>query len=113
MEPVADLDVNFAGIIPVEAAERLAVVKIHAAIGDIQSMQRCGELVAEILAQRGIEGLYTSTLFRYNEKVFEKLGPALELGRSFVRPEYQRQYAPDVVAVARPHSFVWVPGLTL
>lgn len=49
---------------------------------------------AEILAQHGIEGLYTSTLFRYNEKVFEKLGPALELGRSFVRPEYQRQYAP-------------------
>jgi len=49
---------------------------------------------AEILAQRGIEGLYTSTLFRYSEKVFEKLGAALELGRSFVRPEYQRQYAP-------------------
>ena len=49
---------------------------------------------AEILAQRGIEGLYTSTLFRYSEKVFEKLGAALELGRSFVRPEYQRHYAP-------------------
>ncbi len=49
---------------------------------------------AEILAQRGIEGLYTSTLFRYDESLFRKLGPALELGRSFVRPEYQRQYAP-------------------
>ncbi len=49
---------------------------------------------AEILKARGIAGLYTSTLFRYDEKVFEKLGPALELGRSFVRPEYQRQYAP-------------------
>jgi putative hemolysin len=49
---------------------------------------------AEILAERGISGLYTSTLFRYDEKVFQKLGPALELGRSFVRPEYQRQYAP-------------------
>jgi len=49
---------------------------------------------AEILKARGISGLYTSTLFRYDEKVFEKLGPALELGRSFVRPEYQRQYAP-------------------
>jgi putative hemolysin len=33
-------------------------------------------------------------VFRYDERVFEKLGPALELGRSFVRPEYQRQYAP-------------------
>jgi putative hemolysin len=49
---------------------------------------------AEIIAQRGIAGLYTSTLFRYDEKLFQKLGPALELGRSFVRPEYQRQYAP-------------------
>jgi putative hemolysin len=49
---------------------------------------------AEILAQYGISGLYTSTLFRYDERIFQKLGPALELGRSFVRAEYQRQYAP-------------------
>lgn len=49
---------------------------------------------AEILAARGIGGLYTSTLFRYDERLFKKLGPALELGRSFVRPEYQRQYSP-------------------
>ncbi len=49
---------------------------------------------AEILKERGISGLYTSTLFRYDERIFQKLGPALELGRSFVRPEYQRQYAP-------------------
>jgi len=49
---------------------------------------------AEILAERGVNGLYTSTLFRYDVRVFENLGPALELGRSFIRPEYQRQYAP-------------------
>jgi putative hemolysin len=49
---------------------------------------------SEILAERGVRGLYTSTLFRYDAQVFEKIGPALELGRSFVRPEYQRQYAP-------------------
>lgn len=49
---------------------------------------------AEILAERGVRGLYTSTLFRYDGQLFEKIGPALELGRSFVRPEYQRQYAP-------------------
>jgi putative hemolysin len=49
---------------------------------------------SEILAEHGIGGLYTSTLFRYDARVFERLGPALELGRSFVRPEYQRQYAP-------------------
>jgi putative hemolysin len=49
---------------------------------------------AEILAEHGVGGLYTSTCFRYDPRLFEKLGPALELGRSFVRPEYQRQYAP-------------------
>jgi len=49
---------------------------------------------AEILAERGINGLYTNTLFRFDERIFERLGPALELGRSFVRPEYQRQYTP-------------------
>ena len=49
---------------------------------------------AQILQKCGIRGLYTSTLFRYDGRLFEKLGPALELGRSFVRPEYQRQYAP-------------------
>lgn len=54
---------------------------------------RAGD-TAEILRERGLSGLYTSTLFRYDRRIFERLGPALELGRSFVRPEYQRQYAP-------------------
>jgi len=51
-------------------------------------------LTPEILPGMGVAGLYTSTLFRYDAKLFSQLGPALELGRSFVRPEYQRQYAP-------------------
>jgi len=49
---------------------------------------------AEVLARHGVEGLYTNTLFRFKPGFFAKLGPAVELGRSFVRPEYQRQYAP-------------------
>jgi putative hemolysin len=49
---------------------------------------------AEVLEQEGLKGLYTSTLFRYDERFFATIGPALELGRSFVRREYQRQYAP-------------------
>jgi putative hemolysin len=48
----------------------------------------------EIIRSRGIKGLYTNTVFRYDEQLFLKIGSALELGRSFVRPEYQRQYAP-------------------
>ena len=48
----------------------------------------------EIIRKHGIKGLYTHTLFRYDERLFMKIGSALELGRSFVRVEYQRQYAP-------------------
>ena len=48
----------------------------------------------EIIRTHGIKGLYTQTLFRYDERLFLKLGSALELGRSFVRQEYQRQFAP-------------------
>jgi putative hemolysin len=39
-------------------------------------------------------GLYTATLFKYNGEFLDTLGPALELGRSFVRAEYQRGFAP-------------------
>ncbi len=46
-----------------------------------------------ILPEHGKRGLYTSTLFRYQRRLLEAMGPSLELGRSFVRPEYQRQYA--------------------
>lgn len=49
---------------------------------------------ADLLERRGIGGLYTSSLFDFREDFFDRLGPALELGRSFVIPEYQKQYAP-------------------
>ena len=42
----------------------------------------------------GTRDLYTATLFKYNHEFLDKLGPALELGRSFVRAEYQRGFAP-------------------
>jgi putative hemolysin len=48
----------------------------------------------EILKGKQLPGLYTSTLFNYDPRFFEQLGPAVELGRSFIRAEYQKQYAP-------------------
>ena len=46
-----------------------------------------------IVANAGVDGLYTRTLFRYDERLIERLAaPALELGRSFVRAEYQKNY---------------------
>lgn len=47
-------------------------------------------LTDEILSKQGIDGLYTSTLFEYSPRVLQQLGPAIELGRSYVRREYQR-----------------------
>jgi putative hemolysin len=43
-----------------------------------------------IVAAAGVEGLYTRTLFRYDRRFVDRVWPALELGRSFVREEYQR-----------------------
>jgi putative hemolysin len=46
------------------------------------------------LGPRGVDGLYTRTLFDYDQALLDGLGPSLELGRSFVAPQYQRDYSP-------------------
>ena len=51
-------------------------------------------LVDKIIAHCGKRGLYTHTLFRYRGRILDALNPAIELGRSFVRAEYQRSFAP-------------------
>ena len=51
-------------------------------------------LADEIHAHFGKRGLYTQSLFAYSTQFLKILNPAIELGRSFVRAEYQRSYAP-------------------
>ncbi|WP_321478296.1 GNAT family N-acyltransferase [uncultured Paludibaculum sp.] len=62
--------------------------------------------------------LYASTLFRFSDAFFHRLGPALELGRSFVAPEFQRGFQPLLLlwkaigqyVVARPrYRFLFGP----
>jgi putative hemolysin len=48
----------------------------------------------EILPNSGVAGFYTSSLFHWNHSFLNRTGPALELGRSFVRAEYQKTYSP-------------------
>jgi putative hemolysin len=48
----------------------------------------------EILPRAGVQGFYTASLFHWNQSFLNRTGPALELGRSFVRSEYQKSYAP-------------------
>lgn len=65
--------------------------------GEIAGGYRAG-VVAEVARdERGgidLSRLYTSTLFEYSPRLVEQLGDAVELGRSFVRPGYQRQPLP-------------------
>lgn len=51
-------------------------------------------LVDQILQRYGKRGLYTYTLFKYGAGILDSLNPGIELGRSFVRAEYQRSFAP-------------------
>ncbi|MAE60336.1 MAG: glycerol acyltransferase [Planctomycetaceae bacterium] len=48
----------------------------------------------KILPEHGKKGLYTSTLFEMDSRLLDQINPALEMGRSFVRPEYQRNHSP-------------------
>lgn len=47
-----------------------------------------------ILERYGKRGLYTYSLFDYRDAMLGRMSPALELGRSFIRPEYQRGFSP-------------------
>jgi putative hemolysin len=51
-------------------------------------------VTTDILKEHGAAGLYTRTLFRYDDRLLAEVGPAIELGRSFVCDDYQRGFAP-------------------
>ncbi len=46
-----------------------------------------------ILNTKGPSGLYLTSLFEISKQFFEILGPAIELGRTFVRPQYQKNFS--------------------
>ncbi|MGR8920227.1 MAG: lysophospholipid acyltransferase family protein [Gammaproteobacteria bacterium] len=60
----------------------------HAVVGGY----RLGE-ADRILARYGSKGLYVRSLFKLAPQLEDELRTALEVGRSFVRPEHQRNYA--------------------
>ncbi len=43
---------------------------------------------SRVIAERGLAGLYTASLFRYADDALPRLAQGMELGRSFVAPEY-------------------------
>lgn len=46
-----------------------------------------------ILQNQGAKGLYTTTLFKFKRPLLNMLHNAIEIGRSFVRSEYQKEYS--------------------
>lgn len=47
-------------------------------------------LLDQIVNEHGINALYTRSLFRYDKRFLEDIGISIEMGRSFIRSEYQR-----------------------
>jgi len=48
-----------------------------------------------LIAERGLGGLYTASLFNYSPALESRLAQGLELGRSFIAPAYWRSRALD------------------
>lgn len=65
----------------------------HIVLWDPQALQVAGAYRvapgARVLAQRGLDGLYSASLFRYSAAQLPRLAQGMELGRSFVAPGYQ------------------------
>ncbi len=73
---------------------------------EIVGAYRVGD-VPKILRHSGRKGLYTESLFRFSHGVMERMGPAYELGRSFVRPEYQKRFAPLLLLWKGISALAW------
>lgn len=52
-----------------------------------------------ILVEKGLTGFYTNTLFDFKPKLIERLDNTIELGRSFVSTEYQRDALPLMLLI--------------
>lgn len=74
-------------------AEYLHLFIWNAKAKEIVGAYRLG-LADKICEKFGVRGLYTHTLFKFNENLTDKILPGIELGRSFVRPEYQKAFQP-------------------
>ncbi|MCB9024884.1 MAG: lysophospholipid acyltransferase family protein [Bdellovibrionaceae bacterium] len=67
-------------------------------------------MVSELINKGGIEKVYTQSLFKYDINFINEIGESMELGRSFVIPEYQRSPALNLLLTSiaklllnRPH----------
>jgi putative hemolysin len=70
---------------------------IHLFVWNVKNMEVAGAYrmgrTDVVFDKYGVKGLYTNTLFDYKAELLNQIRPALEMGRSFVRKEYQRTYS--------------------
>lgn len=75
----------------------------HLVLWDKESQEIVGAyrlgIADEIIAQKGIEGLYTNTLFKYSPEFKGKLKKSIELGRSFISVKYQKEAIPLMLLI--------------
>jgi putative hemolysin len=68
---------------------------LHLFLWDKQKQRIAGAyrvgLVDEIVVKHGVKGLYSRSLYRYDEAFVNRLGSAIEMGRSFIHIDYQRR----------------------
>src|SRR5258708_761732 len=101
-EPIPQPDIDFAWVIPVEATKGLDIIEFDAAVGDVQCVQRCGSSLAEILAQREIEGGVSGEVaagIRTAWVGVAEAGAVVNVGRCVGTPR-QRDVGADVERVA-------------
>lgn len=76
--------------------DRYDAYYIHLFLWNRQSKELVGAyrlgLADQILESHGTKGLYTSSLFKYKPEFVQRLTHAIELGRSFIRIEYQKKF---------------------
>jgi len=69
---------------------------IHVFLWDEEKKQIAGAYrlgrADSIIRQYGAKGLYTSTLFKFHKPFLTHLDDAMEMGRSFIVPQYQRNF---------------------
>lgn len=67
---------------------------LHLFIWDREARRMVGAYrlgkVQEIVAGKGLDGLYSRSLFQYDERFVESMGNSLEMGRSVIDKHYQR-----------------------
>ncbi|CAN5664609.1 GNAT family N-acetyltransferase [soil metagenome] len=73
-------------------ADYYHLIAIDKKTGDIAGAYRLG-LVDQLIEKYGDKGIYTSQFFDHSALLKTYLKTSLELGRSFVVPEYQRSFA--------------------